>query len=120
VRLDTPDDYTAVYNPALWLQPFAGYGVIAGRVLTADGLAWHGMRLHVYRLSDGPTRLYRVFSTYALDDGLHPDPELAENAVLGAVPAGDYQVVLKYAGQTYRQNVHVAPGEIATFEMRVP
>ncbi len=120
IRLDTPEDYTAVYNTSLWMRPFSGYGVIAGRVLTADGLAWHGLRLHVYRLSGTDAHLYRVFSSYALDEGIRPDPVLAENAVLGAVPAGDYEIVLKYSGKTWRQRVHVNPGEIATFEMILP
>ena len=50
-----------------------------------------------------------------MDVGLRPDPMLAENAVLGSVPAGQYEVVLKLAGKTYRQRVYVAPGAIGWF-----
>ena len=115
VRLDAPDDYNDVYNAALWLKPFAGYGVIAGQVLAPDGRAWHDVKLHAYRWSGDDSRLYRVFSTYALDEGLHPDPELGENAVLSAVPAGDYEVVLKMNGSTYHQRLSVAPGQVGWF-----
>ena len=119
VRLDTPDDYNAVYNPALWLKPFAGYGVIAGQVITPDGRAWHSVRLHVYRRSGDSFRLYRVFDTYALDEGLHPDPQLGENAVLSSVPAGDYEIVLKTNGNTYHQRLTVAPDQVGWFSFIV-
>ena len=115
VRLDDPKDYNNVYNTALWMEPFAGYGVLAGQVITEDSRAWHEVKLHVYRLTDAGSRLYRVIPTYAMDVGLRPDPMLAENAVLGSVPAGQYEVVLKLAGKTYRQRVYVAPGAIGWF-----
>ena len=120
VRLDTPDDYNAVYNPMLWIEPFAGYGVIAGQVLTPDGRAWNDVKIHAYRLSEDGARLYRVFSTYALDEGIHPDPQLGENAVLSTVPAGDYELVLKLNGNTYRQKLYVAPGQVGWFNFVVP
>jgi len=119
VRLDAPEDYNAVYNPALWTEPFAGYGVIAGQVLTPDGRAWHGVRLHVYRWSGETSKLYRVFTTYALDEGIHPDPKLGENAVLGDVPAGDYEIVLKMNGNTYHQRLTVTPGQVGWFNIVV-
>ena len=120
VRLDTPGDYNAVYNPMLWIEPFAGYGVIAGQVLTPDGRAWSDVKVHAYRLNEDGARLYRVFSTYALDDGVHPDPQLGENAVLSTVPAGEYELVLKLNGTTYRQKLYVAPGEVGWFSFLVP
>jgi murein DD-endopeptidase MepM/ murein hydrolase activator NlpD len=120
VRLDTPGGYNAVYNPMLWIEPFAGYGVIAGQVLTPDGRAWSDVKVHAYRLNEDGARLYRVFSTYALDDGVHPDPQLGENAVLSTVPAGEYELVLKLNGTTYRQKLYVAPGEVGWFSFLVP
>jgi len=119
VRLDAPLDYNNVFNAALWMEPFAGYGVIAGQVLTPDGRSWHDVPLHVYRWTDNDSRLYRVFDTYALDEGLRPDPELGENAALGSVPAGDYEVVLKLNGSTWHQRLHVNPGEIGFFNFVV-
>jgi len=119
VRLDDPRNYDNVYNPALWMEPFAGYGVLAGQVITEDGRAWHEIKLHVYRLTNEGAQLYRVFSTYAMDRGLQPDPVLAENAVLGSVPAGQYQVVLKLHGVTYQQRVYVGPGQVGWFNFMV-
>ncbi len=119
VRLDDPKDYNHVYNPTLWLEPFAGYGVLAGQVVTEDGRAWHEVKLHVYRLTNEGSQLYRVFTTYALDEGLRPDPVLAENGVLGSVPAGQYEIVLKLNGNTYHQRVYVGPGEVGWFSFMV-
>ncbi len=119
VRLDDPQDYNNVYNTALWMEPFAGYGVLAGQVITEDGRAWHEVKLHIYRLTDVGSRLYRVITTYAMDPGLRPDPVLAENAVLGSVPAGQYEVVIKLGGKTYRQRVYVAPGEVGWFRFTI-
>jgi len=119
VRLDDPQNYNAVYNPALWIEPFAGYGIIAGQVLTPDGRAWHSVKLHVYRWSGNSSKLYRVFTTYALDEGIHPDPKLGENAVLSDVPAGDYEVVLKMKGNTYHQRLTVTPGQVGWFNIIV-
>ena len=119
VRLDDPNDYNHTYNPVLWLEPFAGYGVLAGQVLTEDGRAWHEVKLHAYRLTNEGTQLYRVFTTYAMDEGLRPDPVLAENAALASVPAGQYEVVLKLHGNTYHQRVYVAPGEVGWFSFIV-
>jgi hypothetical protein len=120
VRLDTPVNYDAVYNTALWMQPFAGYGVIAGQVVTPDGRAWNDVKLHAYRLSDDGAHLYRVFNSYALDEGLRPDPQLAENAVLGSVPAGEYEIVLKLNDATYRQKLYLAPTQVAWFQFVIP
>ncbi len=119
VRLDDPNDYNNVYNPALWLEPFGGYGALAGQVITEDGRAWHEVKLHVYRLTNEGSQLYRVFTTYAMDEGLRPDPLLAENAALGSVPAGQYQVVLKLNGVTYHQRVYVGPGQVGWFSFMV-
>jgi hypothetical protein len=120
VRLDTPDDYNAVYNPMLWIQPFPGYGVIAGQVITPDGRAWSGVKVHAYRLDQDGAHLYRVFTSYALDEGVRPDPQLGENAVLSTVPAGDYEMVLKLDGKTYHQKIYVGPDQVSWFSFIVP
>ena len=74
----------------------------------------------MHRWTGDDSRLYRVFSSYALDEGLRPDPELGENAVLGSVPAGVYEIVLKMNGATYHQRVSVAPNQVGWFSFVVP
>lgn len=115
VRLDDPQNYDAVYNPSLWLQPFAGYGVLAGQILTPDGRAWDEVAVQAYRLTSDGSRLFRSFKTYALDDGIHADPGWGENAVLSVVPVGDYEVVVKLQGKSYHQRLRVAPGQVGYF-----
>jgi hypothetical protein len=40
--------------------------------------------------------------------------------VLGAVPAGDYEIVLKMNGSAYHQRLYVGPGEVGWFSFVVP
>ena len=109
VRLGSPG-YENSVHPGLWLQPLAGTGTVAGQLLSADGKAWTGVNVLLYRLDEAGASLYRVLPTYAPDPGLNPDPERAENLLLGDVPAGDYELVLDVKGQILRQRLRVTPG----------
>jgi len=115
VRLDDARNYDAVYNPSLWFRPFAGYGVLAGQILTPDGRAWDEVTVQAYRITSDDARLFRSFKTYALDDGINADPDWDENATLSVVPAGEYELVVKLRGQSYHQRLSVNSGEVAYF-----
>ncbi len=110
VRLGSPA-YGHAYNPALWLEPPAGRGVLAGQILDGQGRAWTGVNVLLYRL-DGERRLLRVLPTYAPDPGLRFDPDWAETFVAADLPAGRYELVFKVAGQIHRREVRVEAGQL--------
>ncbi len=103
--------YDDTYNADLWLEPPYGYGTIAGQVVTPDGRAWHNSRLHLYRLGEQGSRLFRIIPTYAEDPGLNPDPDRAENFVFANIPAGEYQIILRRGRQNLRQRLTVLSGQ---------
>jgi|GEM_PF-240037 len=110
VRLGSPA-YGHAHNPALWLEPPAGRGVLAGQILDGEGRAWTGVNVLLYRL-DGGRRLVRVVPTYAPDPDLRYDPDWAETFVAADLPAGRYELVFKVAGQIHRRQVRIEPGQL--------
>jgi len=108
--------FGATRNPLLWLAPWAGGGVIAGRLVAPDGRAWQGATVTLIdRKSGGLLNTW----TY-LDDPLHlirPDPALGENFVFGPVAEGSYDVFVQLSGEEYRETVEVRDGELTTVEI---
>jgi len=108
--------FGATRNPLLWLAPWSGGGVIAGRLMAPDGRAWQGVTV---TLIDRKTGGLLNTWTY-LDDPDHliqPDPALGENFVFGPVTAGSYDVYVELQGEKYRQTVEVRNGELTTLEI---
>lgn len=109
--------FGATQNPLLWISPWSGSGVIAGRLVDPDGRAWQGVTVTLIDRS-GEADFLNTW-TY-LDDPDHlirPDPSLAENFVFGPVAAGAYDVYAKIQGVEYRQPVEVRDGEISSVEI---
>ncbi|MBN1679998.1 MAG: peptidoglycan DD-metalloendopeptidase family protein [Anaerolineae bacterium] len=106
------NDYFAVVNPLLWIAPYIGHGVIAGRVTYEDGRFVEDV---VVTLSQ-EGRVYETTSTYvqpympgAQIWHVMPDPAWDENFVLGDVPAGDYTISVTIRGQRIAQEITVKP-----------
>lgn len=108
VRIGDPYDYNSTYNPNLWLQPFPGSGVIAGRVFLRTG----GFLTDVEVEAQQNGRLIRSTLTYHYDL-VRSDPFFQENFVIPDLPAGIYDVVVKYQGRAYTQQVEVLPGRVS-------
>lgn len=109
--------FGATQNPLLWIEPWSGSGVIAGRLVDPDGRAWQGVTVTLIDRS-GASDFLNTW-TY-LDDPDHlirPDPSLAENFVFGPVAAGTYDVYVKLQDVAYRQTVEVKEGQINTVEI---
>jgi murein DD-endopeptidase MepM/ murein hydrolase activator NlpD len=109
--------FGATGNPLLWLEPPAGAGVIAGRLVDPDGRAWQGVTMTLI----DPTGETPFINTWTyLDDPDHlirPDPALGENFVFGPVAAGSYDVYTTVQGVEYRQTVEVLDGELSIVEI---
>jgi len=109
--------FGATRNPLLWLEPWSGGGMVAGRLLDPDGRAWQGVTITLIdRTGEAP---FLNTWTY-LDDPDHlirPDPALGENFVFGPVSAGLYDVHAKVQGVDYRQTVEVIEGQLTTVEL---
>ena len=104
VRIGDPFDYTATYNPNLWLQPWRGYGVLAGRVILQDGDYLDNVEVEVEAADTG--RINSTF-TYYYDD-LNRDPWFLENFVIPDLVEGEYEVRVKYQGRiAYRVTVNI-------------
>ena len=109
--------FGATQNPLLWIEPWSGSGVIAGRLVDPDGRAWEGVTVTLIDRS-GESDFLNTW-TY-LDDPDHlirPDASLAENFVFGPVSAGTYDVYVKLQGAEYRQTVEVSEGQVSTVEI---
>ena len=116
VRVGT-NTFGATRNPLLWLEPWSGSGVIAGRLVDPDGRAWQGVTV---TLIDRQAEASFLNTWTYLDDPDHlirPDPALGENFVFGPVAEGSYDVFVQLQGDEYRQTVEVRDGELTTVEI---
>ncbi len=110
--------YRATYNPLLWMVPYVGRGVIAGRVLGVNG---DGLQDQTVTVLDNRTGLV-VQSTTSyvyLDNGsdVNADPSWKENFAFGDLPVGRYQVVSNIDGQRVVQKVDVSEGMTSFVEL---
>ncbi len=113
VRVGDPFDYGATRNPLLWIQPYPGWGTLAGRVVDANGNYMYEAPLTVTSLQEGDH--YYVF-TYA-DASVNPDDVLGENFVVPDLPAGYYEVTFRGWGHTERWEVYVYPNQTTWLEI---
>lgn len=110
---------SATRNPALWLRPANEQGVIAGRLLDAEGRDVRDDRLLVYRVR-GDARLWRVVRTYPEQSLINSDDAWHENFVLADVPPGEYLLVAGRGARTVRAVVNVTAGHMSFVEMSLP
>lgn len=105
VRIGDPYDYTATYNPNLWIQPYPSYGVLAGRVIE-DGQLLTDIEVEVISQQTG--RTHRT-QTYHYDQ-VNPDPWFRENFVFPDLTEGRYDVQVKYQGRiAYQTTIDIKP-----------
>nr|MBN1228585.1 peptidoglycan DD-metalloendopeptidase family protein [Anaerolineae bacterium] len=90
------NSYYRVRNPDLWIAPYSGCGVIAGRAAYPGDSPANDASITITSLSTGEV-FYRT-TTYA-GPGVNPDDYWHENFVIPNVPVGAYTVeaVLDYA-----------------------
>ena len=95
-------------NPELWYRPYAGRGVLAGRLVDANGVFQPGTRVNL----DCSDRALRTMETY-WDQYTAPDDILVENFVISDLPTGTCRVWAETPGGLVEQSTEILPGELS-------
>lgn len=110
--------YQNSVNPYLWLKPAPGEGVVAVRLVTADGRSWPGARLTLARFENGRAVWGRLIETYLDNENIIPNPSWGENGAMGDVPAGYYVLIGNVNGEAVRAEFFVREAQTTFVEIR--
>jgi hypothetical protein len=108
-------------NPALWLIPLEGKGVIAGRVVDEKSNMIHvkNLRIQFYPSDPSQANFALQVETYAPEqDHVSSDADLQENFAVGDLAAGRYRLVFEDNG-VYDRWVEVQAGKLTYMEFVV-
>ena len=112
------NDYFATRNPALWLAPPQGWGVLVGRIESGYGRELENQAVYVHSNIDleaeEDENEFWIVNTYTKEN-ITPDPYYQENLVLPDLPAGYYRVSIPYAGIMFSEVIEIKPGEVTYF-----
>lgn len=103
------DSYFSVRNPVLWIAPYVGSGVIAGKIAFPGGSPVNDATIVLIDRSNG--RIIQRTTSYA-GFGVLSDDYWQENFVLSDIPAGPYLVTSRYDNITWSGEVEVVPGTV--------
>jgi murein DD-endopeptidase MepM/ murein hydrolase activator NlpD len=128
IRLGEPGNYDPnyvptygnTYNPLLWMVPYVGTGVIAGRVLDREGSLVSDADVTVRSRATG--QVVSVTKSYILQNtavDVNADPEWQENFVLSDIPLGRNEVIANVGGETISLTVNVIEGTTTFVELRL-
>lgn len=106
IRLER-NAWRSVRNPDLWLAPYTGTGIIAGRLTFSSGNLAENVEIIVVNLADGQV-VYRT-TTYASAE-VSSDDRWNENFVLSNVPLGRYLLTASYGALEWSGEVTVQEG----------
>ncbi len=106
------NDYGHTRNPLLWLAPPPKLGLLAGRVVDADGKPVDGAVVHLY--DESGSRDYGSTESYGRDETLpvNSDETLQENFALSDIIPDTYMVRVTIDGQDYVQTVTIQAGRL--------
>jgi murein DD-endopeptidase MepM/ murein hydrolase activator NlpD len=110
--------YADTFNPVLWMVPYVGTGVIAGRVTNAFG-EWV-MDADVTLRSRATGQVIDTTTTYIFQRSgvdVNPDPVWNENFVFGDVPVGRHEVIANIGGERVSAIVNVLEGTTTFVEL---
>lgn len=115
------DRYADTYNPVLWMVPYVNHGVIAGRVVDAQGEWVQDAEITVRNWATGlifaSTTSY-IFGGTSFD--VNSDPAYQENFVIPDVPVGRYDLITTINGERVVGQVQVFEGMTAFVELKPP
>ena len=98
--------YFNTRNPELWIAPYSGWGVLAGRLVTIGGNPVDAASIDIYNATNS---LVHTVYTYG-PRVAHPDDAWQENFAISDLPAGDYSLVAKIS--TSSTETETVTGEI--------
>jgi len=110
--------YASTYNPILWIAPYVGSGVIAGRVTDERGRMVDRANITIRNWATGlveRTTTTYIFQGTAYD--VNPDPIWQENFAVADVPVGRYEVIANIYGTRYSKIVDVLEGTTSFVEL---
>ncbi len=110
--------YANTYNPVLWMAPYVGTGVIAGRL--TDGFGNLIMDADITVRSRATGQVADTTTSYLYQDtgvDVNADPNWGENFVIGDVPAGRHEVIADVGGQRVSAFVDVVEGTTSFVEL---
>jgi hypothetical protein len=103
-------------NPQLWLEPLPGTGMVAGRVLDAQGQPVRGARIYGLVQPYPEETPLSFVETY--QDRAHSHPLYNEHFAIGDIPAGEYVIGTEIGGRKIWRRINVQAGRITFVEMR--
>lgn len=112
--------YGDTYNPVLWMVPYVGHGVIAGRVVGFNGEMLPDVTVNFRNVATGlfhPATTTSYVFTDSVND-VNPDPIWRENFAITDLPVGRYDVIVTIDGQRIVNRVEVLEGTTAWVELR--
>jgi murein DD-endopeptidase MepM/ murein hydrolase activator NlpD len=114
--------YGDTYNPILWMVPYVGHGIVAGRVMDANG---NYLNDYTVTLRNRATGLLHPANatTYVFADtvnDVNPDPVWRENFAIADVPVGRYDAIVTVDGRRVISQVDVREGMTNFVELRPP
>jgi hypothetical protein len=112
----TAPSLPASSNPALWLEPLTGTGVVAGRVLSAAGDPVRGAEVHGLVVPYPTEAPFSRAVTYPAPG--FESPAYNEHFAVGDVPAGTYLLGVTIQGQRVWRRVRVSAGQVSWVEFR--
>ncbi len=108
------NDFFVSRNPELWIAPPQGWGVLVGRVMNTTGYLLESYTIKVQ--SRDNLKSWKV-NTYG-HGVVVSDSYYRENMVLGDLPAGEYVVLISFAGANYDLPITISPGMVSYFTFR--
>lgn len=100
--------YFSTRNPELWIVPYEGWGVLAGKVKDSFGRPLYEQLIEITSLETGEH--WNVW-TYAQGTVI-PDDHFDENFVISDLPAGPYEVLINYVGHALTAQFYLYPGRV--------
>lgn len=116
---DVHPRYSDTYNPILWMVPYVGTGVVAGRVVDANGNYLDDVTVTI-RNRSGVTRSTSSYVFQDTVDDVNPDFLWGENFAIGDIPVGRYDVIATINEQRVFQQVDVREGMTSFVVLRPP